>query len=99
MTEWEYNTRPGAPLFRPYGRILPYFLPSGDDKTINALDAASALIISAKGLVEELKERDRVIEELRSKNASFAAKAADVEELKARLEALEQRLNFLPPAP
>jgi hypothetical protein len=53
-----------------------------NDKTISTIDPSGVALAAIQGLVEELKERDKAIKEL-----------------KAKLQAVEQRLNMLPPAP
>ena len=63
-----------------------------DDKTIATADSDGVMYAAIQGLVEELTERDKTIEELK-------ATSAEIEILKAELQALEARLNSLPPAP
>lgn len=53
-----------------------------DDKTISTLDSDGVMYAAIQGLVAELEERDKVIEEL-----------------KAALKAVNQRIDSLPPAP
>jgi predicted nuclease with TOPRIM domain len=57
-----------------------------------------------QGLVEELKERDKEIDELKMKSAEFEAKANAVDTLKAQnaavqreLRAIREQLSNLPP--
>ena len=93
VTEWEYKSSPQRRFFGPMAQDFHAAFGLGnDDKTINTLDADGVLFLSVKGLVEELKERDKVIEELK-------AKSADVGELKAELHALREEVRGgLPPA-
>ncbi|MGA1129516.1 MAG: tail fiber domain-containing protein, partial [Chthoniobacterales bacterium] len=53
-----------------------------NDKTISTIDPSGVALAAIQGLVEELKLRDKTIEEL-----------------KAKLDAVEQRLESFPPAP
>lgn len=111
MTEWEYRSAPHRRFFGPMSQDFHAAFGLGDDtKTINTLDADGVLFLSVKGLVEELKERDNQIEELKAWSKEQGAKSqaeieelkmksAQVEELRAKLQALEERLNSLPPAP
>jgi len=59
------------------------------DKTISTLDSDGVMYAAIQGLVEELKDRDAKIGELEASGA----------ELKAKMEAMEERLSSLPPAP
>ncbi len=92
VTECEYKSAPQRRFLGPMAQDFHAAFGLGnDDKTINTLDADGVLFLSVKGLVEELKERDKVIEELK-------AKSADVAELKAELRALREELRGgLPP--
>lgn len=83
VTEWEYKHDPQRRYFGPMAQDFHAAFGLGaDDKTINTLDADGVLFLSVKGLLEELKERDKVIQELKTK-----------------LETVEERLDSLPPAP
>jgi len=83
VTEWEYKHDPHRRYFGPMAQDFHAAFGLGnDEKTINTLDADGVLFLSVKGLVAELKERDKAISEL-----------------KAKLQAVEERLNALPPAP
>jgi hypothetical protein len=62
------------------------------DTGITTVDADGVALAAIKGLVEELKERDRKIAELEMRSA-------EVDDLKVKLQAVEERLNALPPAP
>ncbi len=65
----------------------------GESETgITTVDADGVALAAIQGLVEELKERDRKIAELEMRSA-------EVDDLKAKLQAVEERLNLLPPAP
>ena len=58
------------------------------DKTISTLDSDGVMYAAIQGLVEELKDRDAKIGELEASGAG----------LKTKMEAMEERLNSLPPA-
>ena len=93
VTEWEYKHDPHRRYFGPMAQDFHTAFGLGnDDKTISTLDADGVLFLSVKGLVEELKERDRKIAELEMRSA-------EVDDLKAKLQAVEERLNSLPRAP
>jgi len=93
VTEWEYKHDPRRKYFGPMSQDFHAAFGLGrDDKTINTLDADGVLFLSVKGLLEEIKLRDKAIEELR-------IKSVEVDELKAKLQAVEERLKSLPPAP
>lgn len=90
VTEWEYKHDPHRRYFGPMAQDFHALFGLGnDDKTINTLDADGVLFLSVKGLAEELKERDKTIEELKARN----------EELSRNIEAINERLNSLPPSP
>ena len=59
-----------------------------DNKTISTADSDGVMYAAIQGLVEELKDRDAKIGELEAIGAG----------LKAKMEAMEERLNSLPPA-
>lgn len=83
ITEWSYkgySQRNIGPMADDWHHAFPSL--SEDDKTINSGDVQGVSLVAIQGLVEELKERDKAIEELKSK-----------------LEAVEQRLDALPLAP
>lgn len=60
-----------------------------DDKTISTLDSDGVMYAAIQGLVEELQERDR----------AMAARDKTIEDLKSKLQAVEERLDSLPPKP
>ena len=83
VSEWSYKASPDALHYGPMAQDFRAAFGVGtDDKTISMVDADGVALAAIKGLVEELKDRDKTIEELRSK-----------------LEAVEERLDALPPAP
>jgi Chaperone of endosialidase len=98
---WNYKTQ--ADSIRHIGPTAQDFKSAfgvGESETgITTVDADGVALAAIKGLAEELKERDREIEKLKTKSAEFEAKAVEVDALKAKFQALEQRLNALPPAP
>lgn len=68
VTEWEYKHDPHRRYFGPMAQDFhAAFALGSDDKTINTLDADGVLFLSVKGLVEELKVRDKTIEDLKIK--------------------------------
>lgn len=81
---WNYRTQEDS--IRHIGPTAQDFKAAfgvGESETgITTVDADGVALAAIKGLVEELKERDKTIEEL-----------------KAKLQAVEERLNALPPAP
>ena len=92
VSEWEYKSVPQRRFFGPMAQDFHASFGLGDDdKTINTLDADGVLFLSVKGLIEELKERDKEIAELKTKSA-------EVDVLKKKLQMLEERLDLLPPA-
>jgi hypothetical protein len=82
-----------------------------DDKTISTLDSDGVMYAAIQGLVEEIKLRDEKIAQLEAWSmeqgaGSWAeiqklkAKSAEVDELKAELQALREEVRSnLPPAP
>jgi len=63
------------------------------DMGITTVDADGVALAAIQGLVEELKERDREIEELKTKSA-------DIDRLRNELRALREQLQrSMPPAP
>ena len=67
---------------------------------VRTLDADGVLFLSVKGLMEEIKLRDKAIEELKAWSREQGARSrAEVDELKSKLQAVEDRLDSLPPAP
>ncbi len=75
VTEWEYKHDPHRRYFGPMAQDFHTAFGLGnDDKTISTLDADGVLFLSVKGLVEELKERDRKIAELEMRSAEFEAR-------------------------
>ena len=87
VTEWEYKHDPHRRYFGPMAQDFHAAFHLGDDKTINTLDADGVLFLSVKGLVEELQERDKKIEELEMQNS----------EVRAELRAIREKLSSLPP--
>jgi hypothetical protein len=101
VSEWEYKHDPARRYFGPMSQDFHAAFGLGrDDKTINTLDADGVLFLSVKGLVEEIKLRDEKIAKLEAWSMEQGARSrAEVDELKAKLQAVEERLNSLPPAP
>jgi len=94
VTEWEYKHDPHRRYFGPMAQDFHAAFGLGNDaKTINTLDADGVLFLSVKGLCEELKERDKVVAELKTKSQ-------EIEELKLELRALRDQVrSLLPPSP
>ena len=90
---WNYKTQ--ADSIRHIGPTAQDFKSAfgvGESETgITTVDADGVALAAIKGLVEELKVRDREIAELKTKSA-------EVDFLKRKLEMLEERLDLLPPA-
>jgi len=90
VTEWQYKGQPDRHYIGPMAQDFHAAFGLGyDDKTISTADSDGAMYAAIQGLVEELKDRDAKIGELEASGA----------ELKAKMEAMEERINSLPPAP
>ena len=59
------------------------------DKTISTLDSDGVMYAAIQGLVEELKERDKTIDELKAQNA----------QVQSELREIRDQLSKLPPSP
>jgi hypothetical protein len=83
VTAWHYKHDRKRLYIGPMAQDFhaAFGLGSGD-KTISTLDSDGVMYAAIQGLVEELKDRDAIIGEL-----------------KAKMEAMEERFNSLPPAP
>jgi len=108
VSEWEYKHDPARRYFGPMSQDFHAAFGLGrDDKTINTLDADGVLFLSVKGLVAEIKLRDEKIAQLEAWSREQGARSrAEIEELQAqneqlsrKIEAIDQRLNAMPPAP
>lgn len=89
VTEWNYigyAQRHIGPTAQDWHAAFPL---NESDKTVNTADMHGVSLAAIKGLVEELKDRDKAINELKAKNR----------ELSRSIEAINARLNSLPPAP
>jgi len=83
VTEWEYKHNPNRRYIGPTAQDFHAVFGLGeDDKGIGTLDSDGVMYAAIQGLVENLKERDKAIAEL-----------------KAKLQAIEERLKSLPPQP
>lgn len=92
VSEWNYvgySQRHVGPTAQDWHAAFPL---NESEKTINTADMHGVSLAAIKGLFEELKERDKTIAEL-------TAKSVEVDQLKAKLEAVEERLNSLPTSP
>jgi len=93
VTSWQFKHDKARRYIGPMAQDFHAVFGLGSsDKTIGTLDANGVLFSSVKGLLEELKERDKTIAELK-------AKSEEVDILKRKLEKFEERLSQLPPAP
>ena len=82
VTAWHYKHDPKRSYVGPMAQDFHAAFGLGSsDKTIGTLDSDGVMYAAIQGLVEELKDRD-----------------AKISELKAKMEAMEERLNSLPPA-
>jgi len=100
VTSWKYKHDPSRRYIGPTSQDFMAAFHLGDyDKGINALDADGVTFAAIKGLVEELKERDKAIEELRAKSDKVDQLEDRNRELTRQLEAINQRLDLLPPSP
>jgi hypothetical protein len=89
VTEWKYKVDPNRRYIGPMAQDFHSAFGLGsDDKTISTLDSDGVTFAAIQGLVEELKDRDQ----------QMADRDAEIGELKAKMEAMEERLNSLPPA-
>lgn len=91
VTEWEYKHNPDRRYIGPTAQDFHATFGLGDDdKGIGTLDSDGVMYAAIKGLVEELKERDK----------AMAARDRTIEELKSELRALREEVRSgLPPAP
>jgi hypothetical protein len=101
ITAWQYKHNPSRRYIGPMAQdFRAAFGLGSDDRTISTLDSDGVMYAAIQGLVEELRDRDKTIEELKARSMEQGARTrAEVDELKAKLQAVEQRLNSLPPAP
>ncbi len=95
VTSWHYkhdlNRRYIGPMAQDFHAA--FGLGGDDDKTITTLDTDGVTLAAIQGLVEELKERDaRSAHELKLRDAEIA-------DLKAQMQAINDRLSQLPPSP
>ena len=92
VTSWHYKHDLRRRYIGPMAQDFHAAFGLGSDgKSISTLDSDGVMYAAIQGLVEELKERDREIAELKTKSA-------EVDFLKRKLEMLEERLDLLPPA-
>ncbi|MFM8884888.1 MAG: tail fiber domain-containing protein, partial [Chthoniobacterales bacterium] len=83
VTSWHYKHDLSRRYIGPMAQdFRAAFGLGSDDKTISTLDSDGVMYAAIQGLVQELKDRDKMIDELKTK-----------------LESVEQRLNSLPPVP
>ncbi len=79
VTAWDYKHDPGRTYIGPMAQDFHAAFGLGaDDKTINSMDADGVTLAAIQGLVEELKERDAEIAEMR----------AELREVRQRLNSL-----------
>jgi len=91
VTEWEYKHNPKRRYIGPMAQDFHATFGLGeDDKGIGTLDSDGVMYAAIQGLVEELKQRDKEIAELKTKSA----------EIDDQLRALRDQVqSSLPPAP
>ena len=86
---WNYKTQ--ADSIRHIGPTAQDFKSAfgvGESETgITTVDADGVALAAIKGLVEELKDRDKTIEELKTKSAAF----------ESELRTIREQLSKLPP--
>lgn len=88
VTEWQYKHNPDRRYIGPMAQDFHAMFGLGDDdKGIGTLDSDGVMYAAIQGLVEELKERDKTIEELKAQNA----------EVQSALRAIREQLSHLPP--
>jgi hypothetical protein len=99
VTSWKYKHDPSRRYIGPTSQDFMEAFHLGDnDKGINTLDADGVTFAAIQGLVEELKERDRLLEDLKVKSAKVESLESKNEELTRQIEAIQKRLDSLPPA-
>jgi len=91
VTAWHYKHDPQRLYIGPMAQDFHAAFGLGyDDKSISTLDSDGVMYAAIQGLVEELKERDKEIAELKTKSA----------EIDDQLRALRDQVqSSLPPAP
>lgn len=94
ITEWNYigyTQRNIGPTAQDWQKAFSEF--SRSDKSINSGHMQGVALAAIKGLAEELKDRDKMIEELK-------AKSAELDVLKSEFRTLRDQVqSVLPPAP
>jgi hypothetical protein len=84
ISEWTYkSSKDGSRHIGPTAQVFRATFGLGEnDKTISTIDPSGVALAAIQGLVKEMKERDK-----------------KMNELNAKLEAVEERLGALPPSP
>lgn len=103
VTEWEYKTFPNRRFIGPMAQDFHAAFGLGsDDKTIGTLDTDGVIYAAIQGLVEELKDRDTAMVErdklMAARDQTIEALKAKNDELSRSIEAINHRLNSMPPA-
>jgi hypothetical protein len=99
---WNYKTqKAGIRHIGPMAQDFKKAFGIGETDTgITTVDADGVALAAIQGLIEELKARDKTIEELKAKSAEFESKAAEMDALKSEMRALRDQVqSALPPAP
>jgi len=90
VSEWQYKGQPDRHYIGPMAQDFHAAFGLGyDDKTIATTDTDGVMYAAIQGLIEELQDRDERIQKLETQNAALGSK----------LQAVEERLNLLPPGP
>jgi len=99
---WNYKTqKAGIRHIGPMAQDFKKAFGIGETDTgITTVDADGVALAAIQGLIEELKARDKTIEELKAKSAEFESKAAEMDALKSEMRTLRDQVqSALPPAP
>jgi hypothetical protein len=98
---WNYKTQ--ADSIRHIGPTAQDFRAAfgvGESDTgITTVDADGVALAAIQGLLEELKRRDKTIEELKLRSAGLEASSAKVDRLESELRAIREQLGNMPPVP
>jgi len=101
ISSWQYKHNPARRYIGPMAQDFHAAFGLGDDdKGISTLDSDGVMYAAIQGLVEELKERDaqhaKDLSDRDAKIGELEAKSSEIDVLKAKLGAMEERINSLP---